>query len=120
MGIPVEQVTEDERAAAARINWLRTRFRRQFPYERDTRWSQSPDEKRRWTEALEAEGVPAVRRALERSRAGPPGLIRIGQSWVAQGFAGEWHDSHKINWSKWGVGLALVVALAGLVQWPVG
>ena len=106
-----------------RINWLRTRFRRQFPYERDTRWSQSPDEKRRWTEALEAEGVPAVRRALERSRAGPPGLIRIGQSWVTQGFAGEWldwHDSHKINWSKWGVVLALVVAIVGLVQWLVG
>jgi hypothetical protein len=79
-GHSVEQETEEERAAAARINWLRTRFRRQFPYERDTRWSQSPDEKRRWTEALEAEGVPAVRRALERSRAGPPGLIRIGQS----------------------------------------
>jgi hypothetical protein len=33
-----------------------------------------------------------VRRALERSRAGPPGLIRIGQTWVAQGFAEEWLD----------------------------
>ena len=36
--------------------------------------SQSPDENRRLTGALDAEGVRAVRRALERSRAGPPGL----------------------------------------------
>jgi hypothetical protein len=68
-----------------------------------------------------------ISRLSERSsvlpRLGPPGLIRIGQSWVTQGFAGrwlDWHDSHKINWSKWGVVLALVVALAGLVRWLVG
>jgi hypothetical protein len=107
------------------IKWLSARFRRRFPYEHEryNYWSQDLDQKRRWSEALEAEGVPAVRRALERSRAGPPGLIRIGQSWVTQGFAGrwlDWHDSHKINWSKWGVVLALVVALAGLVRWLVG
>jgi hypothetical protein len=54
--------------------------------------------RRRWTEALEAEGVAAVRRALERSRAGPPGMIRIAQNYVTQGFAEEWldwHDSRK-------------------------
>jgi len=42
---------------------------------------------------------------------------------VTQGFAGgwlDWHDSHKINWSKWGVVLALVVAIVGLVRWLVG
>ncbi len=62
------------------IDWLNPRWRRQFPYERYNRWSQSPDEKRRWTKALEAEGVEAVRRALQQSRADPPGLIRIGDT----------------------------------------
>jgi hypothetical protein len=42
---------------------------------------------------------------------------------MPQGFAEawlDWRDSLKINWSIWGVGLALVVALAGPVQWLVG
>jgi len=76
--------------------------------------SQSPDEKRRWTEALDAEGVSAVRRSVERSRAGPPGPIRIGQIWVTQSFAEAWlvcHDAHKINWTKWGCLLAAAVAM---------
>jgi len=105
------------------INWLSARFRRRFSYERQNRWSESPDEKRRWSEALEGEGVRGVRRKLERLRAGPPGLIRIGETWMPQGFAEawlDWRDSLKINWSICGVGLALVVALAGLVRWLVG
>jgi len=57
--------------------------------------SQDPDETRRWTEALDTEGVSAVRRALERSRAGPPGLIRIGQTWVTQSFAEAWLHCHE-------------------------
>ena len=105
------------------INWPSARFRRRFPYERQNRWSESPDEKRRWTEALEGEGLRAVRRKLERLRTGPPGLIRIDETWVPQGFAEawlDWRDSPKLNWSIWGVGLALLVALAGLVRWLVG
>jgi hypothetical protein len=99
----------------AMINWLPARFRGRFPYEGYKRWSQSPDEKRRWTEALDAERFAAVRRALERSRAGPPGLIRIGQTWVTRGFAEawlDWHDSHKINWGKWSFLVAMAVAIA--------
>jgi hypothetical protein len=102
------------------IDWLSARFRRRFPYELHDRWSQSPDEKRRWTEALDVEGVAAVRRALERSRAGPPGLIRIGQTWVTQGFAEawlDWHDSHKINWGKWSFLLAVAVAMVTFLGW---
>jgi hypothetical protein len=76
------------------IDWLTARFRRRFPYEGHDRWSQSLDQLRLWTEALEAEGVAAVRRALERSRAGAPGLIRIGQTRVTQGFAEAWLDWH--------------------------
>jgi hypothetical protein len=98
-----------------RINWLRTRFRRQLPYERDARWSQSPDEKRRWTEALEAEGVPAVRRVARpdphrpvmgdaRLRRGVAGLARLAQDQLV----------------KMGVVLALVVAIVGLVRRLVG
>jgi hypothetical protein len=81
--------------------------------------SQDPDEKRRWTEALDTEGVSAVRRALERSRAGPPGLIRIGQTWVTQSFAEAWlhcHDLHKIYWRKWSFLLAAVATIT-LVGW---
>ena len=105
-----------------RINGLSTRLRRQFHYERQNRWSESPDEKRRWNEALEGEGVRGVRRKLGRLRAGPPGLIRIGETWMPQGFAEawlDWRDWHKINWSKWGVVLALFVAIVGLVRWLV-
>jgi hypothetical protein len=83
---------------------------------------QIPDEKRRWTEALDAEGAAAVRRALERSRAGPPGPIRIGQTWVMQGFAKAWlecHDSHKANWRKWSLLLAAAVAMVAVVGWLV-
>ena len=82
--------------------------------------SESPDEKHRWTEALDAEGVRAVRRALERSRAGPPGLIRIGQTWVTQSFAKAWldqYDSHKINREKWGFVLAMAVAVVAFLGW---
>jgi hypothetical protein len=105
------------------INWLRARFRRRFPYERYNPWSQDLDQKRRWTEALEAAGVEAVRRALERSRAGPPGLIRIGEAWVTQGFAEEWldwYDARKPNWSKRAVLLALALAIIGFVGWLLG
>jgi hypothetical protein len=102
------------------IDWLGVRFRRRFPYESYNRWSQSSDEKRRWSEALDAEDVAAVRRALEGTRAGPPGLIRIGQTWVTQGFAEEWldwRDSHKINCEKWSFLLAVAVGIVGFVGW---
>jgi len=82
--------------------------------------SESPAEKLRWTEALDAEGVRAVRRALERSRAGPPDPIRIGQTWVTQSFAKawlDWHDSHKINRRKWGFLLAMAVAVVAFLGW---
>ena len=86
--------------------------------------SESPDEKRRWTEALDAEGVKAVRRALERSRAGPPGLIRIGQTWVTHSFAKawlDWHDSQRIGRRKKGFLLAVAFAVAAIVVgWLLG
>src|SRR5512132_3560320 len=88
-------------AGATLIDRLNPRWRRQFPYERYNRWSQSPDEKQRWTKALEAEGVEAVRRALQQSRAGSPGLIRIGDTSMTQGFAEQWldwRDARKPNW----------------------
>jgi hypothetical protein len=83
--------------------------------------SQSPDENRRLTEALDAEGVAAVRRAVERSRAGPPGPIRIGQTWVTQSFAKSWldrHDSHKISRRReiFLLGMAVAV-IAFVVGW---
>jgi hypothetical protein len=83
--------------------------------------SESPDEKLRWTKALDAEGVSAVRRALERSRAGPPGLIRIGQTWVTQSFAKSWldqYDAHKISRGRkiFLVAMALAV-MTFLVGW---
>jgi hypothetical protein len=114
-------ITPEEGATV--IDWLNPRSHRQFPYERYNRWSQSPDEKRRWTKALEAENVEAVRRALQKSRAGPPGLIRIGDESMTQGFAEkwlDWHDSRKPNWSKRGVLLALLIAIVGFVGWLLG
>jgi hypothetical protein len=102
------------------IDWLGTRLRRPLHYERYNRWSQSPDEKRRWAEALDAEGVTAVRRALERTRTGPAGLIRIGSTWVTRGFAEEWldwRDSHKIK--KWSFLLA-AAAMVTFLGWLLG
>ena len=87
--------------------------------------SESADEERRWTEALDAEGVTAVRRAVGRSRAVPPGLIRIGQTWVAQSFAKAWldcHESHKISHRRkillLGMAVAVIVFVVGsLLAW---
>ena len=82
--------------------------------------SERADEERRWTEALDTEGVTAVRRALERSRAVPPGMIRMGQTWVARSFAKawlDWHDSHKINRRKWGFLFAMAVAVVAFLGW---
>src|SRR5262245_2986927 len=82
--------------------------------------SESPDEKRRWTEALDAEGVKAVRRVVERSRAWPPGLIRIGQTWVTQSFVKawlDWRDSRKINRRRWGFVFAMAVAVVAFLGW---
>jgi len=82
--------------------------------------SESADENRRLTEALDAEGIRAVRRALERSSAGPPGPIRIGQTWVTQSFAKAWlgrYGSHKSNRRKWGFVLAMAVALVAFLGW---
>jgi hypothetical protein len=82
--------------------------------------SESVDEERRWTEALDAEGVTAVRRALEGSRAGPPGPIRIGQTWVTQSFAKAWlvrHDSKISRRRKiFLLGMAVAV-IAFVVGW---
>ena len=83
--------------------------------------SEISDEKLRWAERLDAEGVTAVRRALEGSRAGPPGPIRIGQTWVTQSFAKAWldrHDSHKISRRRkiFLVAMALAV-IAFVVGW---
>jgi hypothetical protein len=105
------------------IEWLRAPFRRRFPYERYNTWSQDLEQKRRWTEALEATGVEAVQIALARSRGGPRASISIGEVSMTQGFAEEWlnwRESHKINWTKWGFFLAMVVALAGLIRWLFG
>ena len=61
-----------------------------------------------------------MRRALERSPAAPPGLIRIGQTWVTHSFAKawlDWHDSHKINKRKWSFVLAMAVAVVAFLGW---
>lgn len=86
--------------------------------------SESLDEKRRWTEALDAEGAAAVRRVLERSRALPPGLIRIGQTWVTQTFAKAWLDRHasqRVSRRKKSFLFAVAFAVAAIVvAWLLG
>ncbi|WP_439366010.1 hypothetical protein ACNJYD_08790 [Bradyrhizobium sp. DASA03005] len=100
-----------------------------FPYER-SRWSNLPEQAKRWFEEVETLGPQNVRARLAQTDAGSAGAIAIGELQVVTiGFAQEWlawHDrkrdaleaerhSHHVFWTSVAAWAATVAAAAAVI-----
>jgi hypothetical protein len=103
-----------------------------FPYEQSQWVPKSPDEQRRWFEALEKIGPENVRSRLAQVPAGSGAVISIGtEIGMTVGFAQEWlawHDRRKaerethfrqaqIHWTRWAAMAASIAAAAAVIGW---
>jgi hypothetical protein len=62
-----------------------------FPYERESTWSPSPEQRKSWAEALRRIGLTSVKASLAQSPLGAYSSIAIGNEIsMTKGFAEEW------------------------------
>jgi hypothetical protein len=77
------------------VSWIRP-CQTVFPYEQESIWSASLDQRRSWTEQLEKTGITDVKFKLAQSAHGSHSSIATGaEVAVTKGFAEErtgWHD----------------------------